>query len=268
MPTILFSHRGVTAPAGAPVLGYTDVELQIAKLPGLRAWWRADESYRPTAGGSWRDRINDIPLTLARNTWPVRTPGGAGGHDFLQFQAGGTVLESPAAAALWPLNPNPWTFMWIGRFEGPSGGAQGGVFGNRSVTNASVIFYNQNVGDSFGAIYGRENGAPISNTVDTFAPNTPDGLYVVSRNPLASEHRFKVYVNSEDKAITGTGNPANTNSQLLIGGNLADAGAVTNANFRGRIYDLLVFDRALSQQVADMQPVQQYASERYGIPMA
>lgn len=269
MTSLIVTHRNAVAAPNAPVVAFLPEEVALAGIPGLRAWWRADESYNPASvDGAWIDRVNGIPLTLRRASWPTRTAGGAGGRDFLQFsQLAGTILQSPADAALWPLGPNPWTLAWIGEPSANNYGVNEGVFGNEQAGSGqlpSAIFYQGN--DTNKPLWVREANNSVTNTTGGFPPSGGPHLMVVSRNPAAAvgADRARVYSDGAEQSILSPGNPQNTNSRLMVGGNIAAGGStVTNAGFGGRIYDLWAFNKVLTADERDI--LSDYAAVIYNL---
>lgn len=270
MTSLIVSHRNAVAATNAPVIAFTPEEIAVAAIPSLRAWWRADESYNPaTVDGAWVDRVNGIPLTLRRAVWPARTPGGAGGRDFLQFsQTAGTILQTPADAVLWPLGPNPWTFAWVGEPSANNYGVNEGVFGNEQAGSGqlpSAIFYQGN--DTNKPLWVREANSSITNTTGGFPPSGGPHLMVVSRNPAATigSDRVRIYADGAEQSIITPGNPQNTNSRLLVGGNTNAANSsLTNAGFGGRIYDIMIFHAVLTPDQRALLTA--YSQSQYGLP--
>jgi hypothetical protein len=269
MTSLIVTHRNAVAASNAPVVAFQPEEVAVAGLPSLRAWWRADESYNPaTVNGAWVDRVNSIPLTLRRSTWPVRTSGGIGGRDFLQFaQTAGTILQTPADAALWPLGPSPWTFAWIGEPSANNYGVNEAVFGNEQAGSGqfpSSVFYQGN--DTNKPLWIRENNAAVTNTTGGFPPSGGPHLMIVSRNPGGgpSADRLRVYADGVEQSVLTPANAQNSNSRLLVGGNInAASTSVTNAGFGGRIYDIWAFNTVLT---ADERAVlSDYAAAIYGL---
>ncbi|CAB3889553.1 hypothetical protein [Achromobacter piechaudii] len=271
MSSLITRHLGVNAPASAPVISVSDVEVQVSRIPGLKAWWRADALFNPDpTAGAWRDRVNDIALTLRRASWPVRTPGGIADRDYLQFnQQLGTILQTPADVALWPVGPNPWTFAWVGQPSPNNFIVNEGVFGNEQAGAGqlvSAVFYQGNSANK--PIVINEGGADLGYTTAGFPASGGPHLVVLSRNPGAdaeSPDRLRCYVDGVGQTTVSRANPQNTNSRLLVGGNTNTAGSgVTNAGFGGRIYDLFVFHSVLT--AGDRAILSAYSYERYGLP--
>lgn len=271
MTTIITTHAGAQPPASAPVIGVSAHEIKVAQIAGLQAWWRADVLYNPgVSGGFWRDRVNDVPLTLRNAQWPVLVANGKNGKPYLQFnRTAGTILQSPEAAGLWPLGPAPWTFAWIGQpSDNITAAANEGVFGNEQAGTGqapSAIFYQGN--DASKPIYVREAGSPITSTSTGYPAAASPNLVIARRDPGAGAGgRIQVYVDGAGAPLNGEGNPKNTNSRLLVGGNMAaGSNSMTNAAFGGRIYDLFVFHRAIS--ALDREALLAYAQSHYGIAL-
>ncbi|MCS3505024.1 hypothetical protein [Achromobacter sp. JUb104] len=270
MTSLITRHIGVNAPATAPVVAVSDLEVQVSRIPSLKAWWRADTMFNPAAGdGAWRDRVNDIPLTLRRAAWPVLTPGGQNGKSYLQFNAAlGTILSTPADAALWPLGPSPWTFGWIGQPSGAAQAANEGVFGNEqgggTGSLASAIFY---VGTEDKTVWVREAGAAVVTAASGYPASGGPHFMLAARQPNANPaaNRLKFYVDGVEAPTNAPGNPMNTNSRMLIGGNLSAAGSsVTNAAFGGRLYDLFVFHSVLTAE--ERAILAAYSESHYALP--
>lgn len=271
MPTILTQYANANPPASAPIIVVSPEEIAVSRIVGLAAWWKADVMYKPdSSGGSWRDRVNDTPLTLRRASWPVLTQGGQNGKAYLQFsQTAGTVLQTPVDAALWPLSPNPYTFAWIGQPSPNNYGVNETVFGNEQAGSGqkpSAVFYVGN--DVNKPIFFREGDVTSASTNAGFPPSGGPHLMVINREPsaIAVADRVKVFADNVAVPYTGTGVGANTNSRLLVGGNMsADNSVVSNAGFGGRIYDLFVFRSPLS--ISDRAILAAYLQSQYALPV-
>lgn len=268
MTTIITKHFGAKASNQSPIINVSDTEILLSKLGSISAWWRPDTRFNPTIqNGAWLDRINDIPLTLRNGQWPIRNIG-MNEMPYLQFtRANNTILKTPIESNLWPIDRKPWTFAWIGQpSQDSSYAGNEGVFGNAQAGTGefpSAVFYQGN--SAAKPIWVREANSPVTSTIAGFPFETGPNLVIVQRNPNGDPgDRSAIYVDNV-KAETGSdGNPNNTNSHLLIGGNMREGGtSLTNASFGGRIYDLFVFNSYLSSNERAL--LSEYANQRYNM---
>ncbi len=230
--------------------------LEIQPIPGeqLAYWLRADRGVDTTSAGrvtSWANSAQTVnPATQSNDTRRPRfIAQGLNGRPAIEFD-GNDVLISTNNISL-----NQQTIF--------------SVFNSTSSVLSIICEHSQNTNTDNGSYLTTSVGntllfrrATTSSVGANYVENWGnDGTYRVITTWFASNDSVAMRINGNTVSLTKGGSTSgNANDKFYIGGR----GTTADFGLRGRIAELIVYNRVLSQ--AERDTVEQYLSRKYNIP--
>ncbi|MDQ3034921.1 MAG: hypothetical protein M3Y87_21110 [Myxococcota bacterium] len=248
-----------TCAAGWELVG-EECEPALDVTTGLRLWYDADHSNVVTnAAGevtSWPSRVGSFPLVSPSGSRPTLATDAWNGRAAVLFDAGGERVASTGSTDA--LTGEDFTVFVV---AGPTGLIAGStIFSARSGTSYAAFLETATGGYRF--VHRSPAGTTGGDDVVTTRPVTvPDlirvlrsGSSAISIVQIAVADGGNLLANSDSTVITQTASGAS--HAFVIGDG-------PTASFRGRVGEILVYDRLLT--TAETTAVQEYITRKWGI---
>jgi hypothetical protein len=255
MTTIILKSDLTIAPTSLGTLSLPAIDLAVARISSLVAWWRADQAY--ASDGTWRDRKIGRRLTRLSTGQMVQTASVIGGQTALLDAANSNTIGDPdgqnlvqtsgdftialcmqsKAATAW----NPWS--------------------NGTATAATCTYLQRRADEKFSLTQG---GTALGSSATVHTGGAPS-FVVDSWEQAATQRILRVNGTQELSFTTAI---ANANSQLLIGSaSLALAGGGASPQY---VADVFVFNKPLAKSTysTDLATLESYFTGRYGAVFA
>lgn len=243
------------ANSNLPTIDLLPQEQEINLLPSLTSWFRGDTGFG--ADGVWQDRggrtrlspYGDVPAQ------PSQATGGQNGKSYLAFKSSGNpgILAAPPGSQLIRAAAD-WTISVVGRV-----GNTRAFVGNALSTNYFLIRLGS--GGRLDVLLGSTT-AVVNSGANTYT----DQPILVTFSYKHSPRDMRLRVNGAEVAASTSVVQSLLNERLLVGAAWDGSGTDwINANWNGRLFELLSFNEALHENAPRLALEEGYLLERYAL---